>query len=124
MGYVATKGLRTSAGVFRTGETLPDDLPDDEFDRLVKIGAVGEAKAKAVATRQAPSTSPADPVTFDDPREQAIATVIAGLGENEFTKGGLPDLSAINKRLAEGAEPVTATERDKVWAALSAEEQS
>lgn len=53
-------------------------------------------------------------------RADMIGEIIEMLGVDEFTKGGKPDVEAINKALPEDADPVTAAERDSVWAAMEA----
>lgn len=61
-------------------------------------------------------------VTVDDPdRAAIIAGIIRGLDKDaDFTKGGKPELAAINAAMVKGAEPVTAAERDAVWESMSA----
>ncbi|KIC22501.1 hypothetical protein [Leisingera sp. ANG-Vp] len=54
-------------------------------------------------------------------REAIVAGVIRGLGEDDFTKGGKPEVDAINDVLPKVAEPVTAAERDAVWAKMEDE---
>jgi hypothetical protein len=60
-------------------------------------------------------------VTVDDPDRAAIvAGIIRGLDKNaDFTKGGKPEVDAINAAMVKGAEPVTAAERDAVWEGMS-----
>lgn len=60
--------------------------------------------------------SPADP-----DRAAIIAGTIRGLDKDaDFTKGGKPEVDAINAAMVKGAEPVTAAERDAVWESMSA----
>ena len=51
-----------------------------------------------------------------DERTRAITEAIAGLDrEKDFTKAGQPEVDAINALMPEGAEPVTAAERDAAF---------
>lgn len=74
-------------------------LEDDAFeDREMLVGSPGGA-------------------TMDNERVAAIKEAIAGLDKDkDYTKGGKPEVDAINALMPEGAEPVTADERDAVVA--------
>lgn len=63
-----------------------------------------------------PVTEPAEPTD----RAAIIAGIIRGLGDSDFTKGGKPEVDAINAAMVKGADPVTAPERDAVWAGMDA----
>lgn len=50
-----------------------------------------------------------------DDRKSAILEAIGGLDrEKDYTKGGKPDVDAINALMPKGSETVTAAERDEV----------
>lgn len=51
-------------------------------------------------------------------REAIIAGIIRGLDPESFTKGGKPEVDAINAVMPKEADPVTAAERDAVWAQM------
>lgn len=57
---------------------------------------------------------------MDDEREAEIIAALNKLGDDDYTKTGLPKLNAVNAAMAEGTEPVTDAERDAVWAKVSA----
>lgn len=58
----------------------------------------------------------------DTERDAAIRTAIEGLDhEKDFTKGGKPEVDAINALMPAECEPVTATERDAIWSTISAQ---
>ncbi|MFG6566682.1 hypothetical protein [Sulfitobacter sp. 1A13679] len=64
-------------------------------------------------------TDDKEPVTangdMSDDRKAVILEAIGGLDpEKDYTKGGKPDVDAINALMPEGAETVTAAERDEV----------
>jgi len=65
-----------------------------------------------------PAPKPANP-----DRAAIIAGIIRGLGGDDFTKGGKPEVSAINAAMVRDAEPVTAAERDAVWDKMEDEYQ-
>lgn len=54
-------------------------------------------------------------------RQALVADIIRGLGKTGFTKSGKPEVDAINAELTDDAEPVTASERDAVWAMIEGE---
>lgn len=75
--------------------------------KLIEDGAVEEPQA---------------PVTNEPTeREAIIAGIIRGLDPEAFTKGGKPEVDAINDAMPKAAEPVTAAERDAVWDIVEAE---
>ena len=52
---------------------------------------------------------------MSEDRKTAILEAIGGLDpERDYTKGGKPDVDAINALMPEGSETVTAAERDEV----------
>lgn len=51
-------------------------------------------------------------------RGGTIAEIISRLGDDEFTKGGKPEVDAINDALPDDMDPVTAAERDAIWAKM------
>lgn len=51
---------------------------------------------------------------------KVIARVISDLDDGDFTKAGKPEVDAINDALPDGADPVTAAERDAVWSEIQA----
>lgn len=57
----------------------------------------------------------------DPDRQAAISAAIGDLSSEDFTKGGKPEVDAINAAMPEGAEAVTAAERDAVWTAMQAQ---
>jgi hypothetical protein len=100
----AAKSLITSGGRVAAGGELPEGLESGEIERLRTLGAI--AVQPAPAAPEAPS------------RDDIIAGIIEGLPDEGFTQAGKPDVDAINKALPEGAERVTAAERDLVWDAM------
>lgn len=61
-----------------------------------------------------------DPGT--EARHAMIDEVISALPDEEFGADGKPKVSAINKLLDGGAEPVDAAERDEVWRQMQVED--
>lgn len=87
---------------------VPSILAHFDEGRLVHDGETTSEPAKKRET-------PADP-----DRAAIVAGIIRGLPETEYTKGGKPEVDAINAAMVKGAEPVTAAERDAVWDGMSA----
>ena len=53
-------------------------------------------------------------------RAELVAAVLEQVSIDDYTKTGRPDVDAVNRLLPEGEPPVSAEERDAVWAALQA----
>lgn len=84
-------------------------------DTGMKWLAAGETRELDVPDAVAAGLS-ADYSVKGDNRAAEIAAIIASLGPEDMTAGGKPKLDAINTLMPEGADPVTAAERDAVIA--------
>lgn len=84
--------------------------------------AAAEAEAEAAAAAAAAEAEAEAAAAAAAERKSMIADVIAELPEDAYTKSGAPEVDAINAllndRLPDFAkhDPVTAAERDAVWA--------
>ena len=84
-------------------------------DTGMKWLAPGETRDLDVSDAVAAGLS-ADYSVKSNDRAAEISAIIASLGPDDMTAGGKPKLDAINTLMPEGAEPVTAAERDAVMA--------
>lgn len=94
-----------------------------EAKALIAQGFAVDPDAAARAAEVAAAEAEAEAAAAAE-RESMIAAVIAELPEDAYTKSGAPEVDAINAlmndRLPDFAkhDPVTAAERDAVWAEL------
>lgn len=63
---------------------------------------------------------PEEPTVAAEPsRDAALRAAIEGLGDDDYTADGKPEVTAINAALPVSLEPVDAAERDAVWKSMS-----
>lgn len=116
-------GVQTSSGLvwLRPGDVREIEVDPKQLSLverklhltiLERSDGDAKAQAKPVQMTETPKSDPFEPGS----REGLIRDIIADLDrEADFTKGGKPEVDAINSRLGEGVEHVTAAERDAVW---------
>lgn len=93
--------------MYQPGETA--GFADDVAQGLIDGGtAVDPAVADAAAEAAAEAA----------PRVALVEDAILKVEDDGYTKSGKPDVDAVNAQLPEGADPVTATERDAVWSQM------
>ena len=111
-GHFRPKAFKVHGGIdtVAPGETKTLDVKGGLTDEQM-----AELAADGVVIKVADGDAP------DGGRDGAIRTAINGLGEDGYTEGGKPEVQAINAALPEGTDPVTAKERDAVWAAMQEE---
>ena len=96
------------------------DIPAHLVPGLEREGYVRRAEAKDAGSSPENKMLAAAPENKAPDRAGTIRAVIGGLDPTrDFTDAGLPKVDAINA-LMEG-EPVTAAERDEVWAGMQAD---
>jgi len=94
------RGIWTVTGMkyLDPGETREMDVIDS-----VMAGLSSDYEVVSVSTRAAD-----------------IIAAIGGLSDNDFTAAGKPQVDAINTLMPADSAPVTAPERDAVWASMEA----
>lgn len=96
--------------MYQPGETA--GFGDAEALDLIKRGIAVDPDAVVV------DPEPVTEESVGDPRTAAIEDAILGLDEADYTQSGKPEVDAINRDLPDEIEPVTAVERDAVWAGM------
>lgn len=114
-GHHRSKAVLVAGGhvIVKPGETkmITAEWPDVLIAKYLEAGLKIE-ESGGVAT--ASSANEPD-------RAAQIAELIGGLDPaQDFTEGGKPDVRKINALASEGFPPVTADERDAVWATMQA----
>lgn len=102
---ITKRGLFGNTGELQIGEefTLKGKPP---------AGWAGRYEMVAQTDDKEPVTADAD---MSEDRKTAILEAIGGLDrEKDYTKGGKPDVDAINALMPEGSETITAAERDEL----------
>lgn len=109
-----------SYGIARPHE--PMQIEAGLADKLVKRGRwvlgksdVALAREKAVADRKRQADAP------DPARVLRLRELMSDVPADAMTGDGEPDVNALNARLEEGEERITAGERSAVWAAMKAD---
>lgn len=98
--------------MYQPGETA--GFADDVAQGLIKCGAaVDPAAADAAAAKAA--AAEAEKAAAEAGRLTQIQEAILKVGDDGYTKSGKPDVDAVNAQLTDGADPVTAAERDAAW---------
>lgn len=101
-------GLGPEVYIPAGGET---DLPDDAVDAF----AASDVVKAYFADGWLVAVDRKGPDKHD--RAEIISGAILALGEDGFSASGKPKVSAINEAMP-GADPVTASERDAIWAEM------
>lgn len=110
----APQGVYTSNGLVyvKAGQSKVLDI-DGASERRVR--KMRHFEVEPVAAEVEPVVAEVLPAT----REDAIRSAIEGLQPaTDFTAGGFPKVDAINERIGPDMDPVTASERDAVWALM------
>ena len=102
-----------------TGETV--DVPDHLVPGLKKEGLLEVKDAGPSQENKNQGGPDENKGQNGDDRETLIRTAISALSEESFTKEDKPEVDAINELLADEERPVSAAERDEVWAKIEAE---
>lgn len=92
------------------------DIDNEALSRAKSLPSVKAHFIEGRLTEDGAVGAPDDKAQESNPDRAAIVSgIIRSLSDEDFTKGGKPEVDAINTLMPESADPVTAAERDAAW---------